>query len=163
MIIGAKTKEQEQIRKQIGVYQERIQSSPAVEQQYKELTRGYQTVQQSFDDLQKKRDNSEMAVNLERKQQGEQFSVLDPANLPDVYKRQLLQRRNPGTHYLRQKCASQKAGCLNLNSGIVDEAREALLQTTIPLRSILWRCNFLLGPSIARGFFGFLPPGCNWD
>jgi polysaccharide chain length determinant protein (PEP-CTERM system associated) len=83
MIIGAKTKEQEQIRKQIGVYQERIQSSPAVEQQYKELTRGYQTAQQSFDDLQKKRDNSEMAVNLERKQEGEQFSVLDPANLPD--------------------------------------------------------------------------------
>ena len=83
MVIGTKTKEQEQIRKQIGVYQERIQSSPAVEQQYKELTRGYQTAQQSFDDLQKKRDNSEMAVNLERKQEGEQFSVLDPANLPD--------------------------------------------------------------------------------
>ncbi len=83
VIIGAKTKEQEQIRKQIGVYQERIQSSPAVEQQYKELTRGYQTAQQSFDELQKKRDSSEMAVNLERKQQGEQFSVLDPANLPD--------------------------------------------------------------------------------
>ncbi len=83
VMIGAKTKEQEQIRKQIGVYQERIQSSPAVEQQYKELTRGYQTAQQSFDDLQKKRDNSEMAVNLERKQEGEQFSVLDPANLPD--------------------------------------------------------------------------------
>ena len=83
VIIGAKTKEQEQIRKQIGLYQERIQSSPAVEQQYKELTRGYQTAQQSFDDLQKKRDNSEMAVNLERKQEGEQFSVLDPANLPD--------------------------------------------------------------------------------
>jgi polysaccharide chain length determinant protein (PEP-CTERM system associated) len=83
VIIGAKTKEQEQIRKQIGLYQERIQSSPAVEQQYKELTRGYQTAQQSFDDLQKKRDSSEMAVNLERKQEGEQFSVLDPANLPD--------------------------------------------------------------------------------
>jgi capsular polysaccharide biosynthesis protein len=33
--------------------------------------------------LQKKRDNSEMAVNLERKQEGEQFSVLDPANFPD--------------------------------------------------------------------------------
>jgi polysaccharide chain length determinant protein (PEP-CTERM system associated) len=83
MIMSAKTKEQEQIRKQIGVYQERIQSSPAVEQQYKELTRGYQTAQQSFDELQKKRDNAEMTVNLERKQEGEQFSVLDPANLPD--------------------------------------------------------------------------------
>jgi polysaccharide chain length determinant protein (PEP-CTERM system associated) len=83
VIIGTKTKEQEQIRKQIGLYQERIQSSPAVEQQYKELTRGYQTALDSYNELQKKRDNSEMAVNLERKQEGEQFSVLDPANLPD--------------------------------------------------------------------------------
>jgi polysaccharide chain length determinant protein (PEP-CTERM system associated) len=83
VIIGVKTKEQEQIRKQIGLYQERIQSSPAVEQQYKELTRGYQTAVESYQGLQKNRDSAEMAVNLERKQEGEQFSVLDPANLPD--------------------------------------------------------------------------------
>ena len=83
VMIAAKTKEQEQIRKQINLYQERVQASPAVEQQYKELTRGYQTASDSFNELQKKRDNSEMAVNLERKQEGEQFSVLDPANLPD--------------------------------------------------------------------------------
>jgi polysaccharide chain length determinant protein (PEP-CTERM system associated) len=82
-MIAAKTKEQEQIRKQIGLFQGRVQSSPAVEQQYKELTRGYQTALESYNELQKKRDNSEMATNLERKQEGEQFSVLDPANLPD--------------------------------------------------------------------------------
>lgn len=83
LIIASKTKEQEQIRKQIAMYQERVQSSPAVEQQYKELTRGYQTALESYNELQKKRDDSEMAVNLERKQEGEQFVVLDPANLPD--------------------------------------------------------------------------------
>jgi polysaccharide chain length determinant protein (PEP-CTERM system associated) len=83
LMIAAKSKEQEHIRKQIGLYQERVQSSPAVEQQYKELTRGYQTALDSYNELQKKRDNSEMATNLERKQEGEQFSVLDPANLPD--------------------------------------------------------------------------------
>ena len=83
LIIASKTKEQEQIRKQIAMYQERVQSSPAVEQQYKELTRGYQTALESYNELQKKRDDSEMAVNLERKQEGEQFVVLDPANLPE--------------------------------------------------------------------------------
>jgi polysaccharide chain length determinant protein (PEP-CTERM system associated) len=83
MMIAAKTKEQEQIRKQIGLYQARVQSSPAVEQQYKELTRGYQTASDSFNDLQKKLTDSQQAVNLERKQEGEQFVVLDPANLPD--------------------------------------------------------------------------------
>ncbi len=53
-MIAAKTKEQEQIRKQIDLYQARVQSSPAVEQQYKELTRGYQTALDSYNDLQKK-------------------------------------------------------------------------------------------------------------
>ena len=83
LMIAAKTKEQEQIRKQIDLYQARVQSSPAVEQQYKELTRGYQTALESYNDLQKKLDDSQQAVNLERKQEGEQFVVLDPANLPD--------------------------------------------------------------------------------
>jgi uncharacterized protein involved in exopolysaccharide biosynthesis len=83
LMIAAKTKEQEQIRKQIDLYQLRVQSSPAVEQQYKELTRGYQTASDSFNDLQKKLTDSQQAVNLERKQEGEQFVVLDPANLPD--------------------------------------------------------------------------------
>ncbi|MFZ1974657.1 MAG: Wzz/FepE/Etk N-terminal domain-containing protein [Candidatus Acidiferrales bacterium] len=83
VLIAAKTKEQEQIRKQIDLYQSRVQSSPGVEQQYKELTRGYQTALDSYNGLQKELTDSNMAVNLERKQEGEQFVVLDPANLPD--------------------------------------------------------------------------------
>jgi polysaccharide chain length determinant protein (PEP-CTERM system associated) len=82
-VIIEKAREQEQIKQQIKLYQDRVQSSPAVEQQFKELTRGYQTALDSFNELQKKRDASAMAADLERKQQGEQFRVLDPANLPD--------------------------------------------------------------------------------
>ncbi len=82
-MIAEKTKEQDQIKQQIKTYQDRIQSSPTVEEQYKELTRGYQTALDSYNELQKKRDDSAMATDLERKQQGEQFRVLDPANLPD--------------------------------------------------------------------------------
>jgi len=81
--IAEKAKEQERIKQQIKVYQDRIQSSPAVEQQFKELTRGYQTALDSYNDLQKKRNEAEMYADLQRKQQGEQFRVLDPANLPD--------------------------------------------------------------------------------
>ena len=81
--IVAKTKEQDQVKQQIALYQSRIQSSPAVEQQYKELTRGYQTALDSYNDLLKKRQESSMATQLEHDQQGEQFRVLDPANLPD--------------------------------------------------------------------------------
>jgi polysaccharide chain length determinant protein (PEP-CTERM system associated) len=82
-VIAEKAREQEQIKQQIRLYQDRVQSTPAVEQQFKELTRGYQTALESYSELQKKRDESAMAAELERKQQGEQFRVLDPANLPD--------------------------------------------------------------------------------
>jgi polysaccharide chain length determinant protein (PEP-CTERM system associated) len=82
-VIGEKVKEQEQIRQQIKTYQGRLQSTPAVEQQFKELTRGYQTALQSYNELQKQRTDAQRATDLERKQQGEQFRVLDPANLPE--------------------------------------------------------------------------------
>ena len=81
-VIAERTKEQDQIKQQIRLYQNRIQSSPVVEQQYKELTRGYQTALESYNELLKKRDSSAMATDLERKQEGEQFRILDPANLP---------------------------------------------------------------------------------
>jgi polysaccharide chain length determinant protein (PEP-CTERM system associated) len=82
-VIAEKTREQEKIQQAIKVYQDRVQSSPAVEQQYKELTRDYQTALDFYNDLLKKRDQSAMAADLERHQEGENFSILDPANLPD--------------------------------------------------------------------------------
>lgn len=82
-VIAQKSTEQEQIKKQIKLFQERVQSSPAIEQQYKELTRDYQTALDFYNDLLKKRDQSAMASDLERHQEGEQFRVLDPANFPD--------------------------------------------------------------------------------
>jgi polysaccharide chain length determinant protein (PEP-CTERM system associated) len=82
-VIAEKTNEQEAIKAQIKSYQVRVQSSPLVEQQYKELTRGYETAQQSYNDLLKSRDSSKMATSLAQEQEGEQFRVLDPANLPD--------------------------------------------------------------------------------
>jgi polysaccharide chain length determinant protein (PEP-CTERM system associated) len=82
-IISEKSKEQEQIKQQIRMYQDYVQSSPVVEQKYKELTRGYQTALDSYNDLQKKRDEAQRASDLESQQEGEQFRVLDPANLPE--------------------------------------------------------------------------------
>jgi protein tyrosine kinase modulator len=81
-LIAEKTREQEQIKQEIRLYQSRVQASPLVEQQYKELTRGYQTALDSYNDLLKKRDASAMSQSLNQQQQGEQFRVLDPANLP---------------------------------------------------------------------------------
>jgi polysaccharide chain length determinant protein (PEP-CTERM system associated) len=81
--IAEKTKQEEQLQEQIRIYQQRVQSSPAIEQQFKQLTRDYQTAEAMYNDLLRKRDQSAMATDLERRQQGEQFRVFDPANLPD--------------------------------------------------------------------------------
>ncbi len=83
VMISEKSKEQEQVKQQIKKYEDLVQSSPVVEQKYKELTRGYQQALDSYNDLQKKRDDAQRASDLERQQEGEQFRVLDPANLPD--------------------------------------------------------------------------------
>ena len=81
--IKQRTAQQEEIQRQIKLYQARVQSSPTIEQEYKELTRDYQTALAFYNDLLINGDQSSMANDLERRQQGEQFQVLDPANLPD--------------------------------------------------------------------------------
>lgn len=81
-IIHEKSARQEEIQQEIKLYQGRIQLSPMVEQQYKELTRDYQTALDLYNDLLRKRSQSAMATDLERRQQSEQFRVLDPASLP---------------------------------------------------------------------------------
>jgi polysaccharide chain length determinant protein (PEP-CTERM system associated) len=81
-IIADKTKQQDRIQQEIKLYQDRVQSTPAIEQQYKELTRDYQTALDLYNDLLKKRAQSTMAADLERHQGAEQFRILDPASLP---------------------------------------------------------------------------------
>jgi len=75
-------KRQSQIQDQIRTLQGRLQASPVVEQQVKELTRSYQTASDIYNDLLKKRENSAMATDLEHEQQGENFKVLDAPSLP---------------------------------------------------------------------------------
>jgi polysaccharide chain length determinant protein (PEP-CTERM system associated) len=76
------TKRQAQIQEQITQLQGRLQASPVVEQQLKEITRNYQTAQDFYNDLLKKRQQSAMATDLEHQQESEQFRVLDPPSLP---------------------------------------------------------------------------------
>jgi len=76
-------KRQNQIQEQIRTLQGRVQATPMVEQQYKELTRNYQTALDMYHDLLKKRENSAMATDLEHQQESETFRVLDPPSLPE--------------------------------------------------------------------------------
>lgn len=77
------TKQQAQLQQQIHALENRIQASPAVEQQYKELTRNHQTALDFYNSLLKNREQAAMATNLQQQQEGEQFRMLDPPSLPD--------------------------------------------------------------------------------
>jgi polysaccharide chain length determinant protein (PEP-CTERM system associated) len=80
--IAAKTHELDQIKQQMKLCQARIEASPAVEQEYTELTRGYNTDLDSYNTLLKDYNTAQMSGDLTREQQGEYFKMLDPANLP---------------------------------------------------------------------------------
>jgi hypothetical protein len=47
-----------------------------------ELTRDYNILKTTYDSLLTKREDSKLSANLERRQIGEQFRILDPASLP---------------------------------------------------------------------------------
>ncbi len=82
--ISQKKHDQGRLQQQIGMYQSHLQSSPGIQEQYKALTRDYQTAQQFYDDLRRKLTQSQVATDLERRQQGEQFKVMDAPNLPEA-------------------------------------------------------------------------------
>lgn len=82
-VIAQATREQKNLQDQIKALQGRIAISPSVEQQYKELTRDYDTAQKFYDDLLAKKSESEMQTAMERDQEGEQMRLQIPADLPD--------------------------------------------------------------------------------
>jgi capsular polysaccharide biosynthesis protein len=67
----------------MGNYQKRIEAAPARDAELTELTRDYRTLQTMYTSLLAKKEDSKVAANLERRQIGEQFKILDPARLPE--------------------------------------------------------------------------------
>jgi polysaccharide chain length determinant protein (PEP-CTERM system associated) len=70
------------LKGRINDYQARLNEEPAVEQQLADLTRGYDQTKTDYDELLKKKNESEMATSMEQMQQGERFSMIDPPSLP---------------------------------------------------------------------------------
>ena len=79
--IAQKTAEEAQLRALLLNYQRRIEVEPTREGELAALTRDYDTLQGTYRALLAKKQESEIAANLERRQIGAQFRVLDPAQL----------------------------------------------------------------------------------
>jgi polysaccharide chain length determinant protein (PEP-CTERM system associated) len=81
--IAAKLVEEKRLRGVMAEYQKRLEATPTRESELTELMRDYDTLQQSYRSLLTKKEDSQIAANLERRQIGEQFKILDPARLPE--------------------------------------------------------------------------------
>jgi polysaccharide chain length determinant protein (PEP-CTERM system associated) len=80
--IAEKTREQARHQQNIRTYQAQVQMSPAIEQEYKELTRDYETAQGFYNDFLSKKTSAEVSQALINQQQGQYFRIVDAANLP---------------------------------------------------------------------------------
>jgi uncharacterized protein involved in exopolysaccharide biosynthesis len=65
------------------MYQARLNATPAVEAEISDMLRDFGDMKKEYAELLAKKQESSLATNLERQQQGAQFRVIDPPSLPD--------------------------------------------------------------------------------
>ena len=75
---------QKRILEQIKIYQQRVENAPVREQQLIMLTRDYEDLRKNYNSLLNKKHEAQLSENLEKRQKGGRFRVLDPANLPQL-------------------------------------------------------------------------------
>lgn len=80
--ISDRQKSIDSLQVQMADYQRRLNETPVREQQLADLTRNYDQSRANYESLLAKKNQSELATNLEKRQQGEQLRVLDPPSLP---------------------------------------------------------------------------------
>jgi polysaccharide chain length determinant protein (PEP-CTERM system associated) len=83
MEIQRLNQEDAKLKSQIAQYRERVENTPAREQGLAILTRDYNNTREAYGSLLKKSQEAQQAQNLERRQKGEQFRVIDPARIPE--------------------------------------------------------------------------------
>jgi uncharacterized protein involved in exopolysaccharide biosynthesis len=85
--------EERRLRSVVAAYRVRVEAAPTRETELVALTRDYETLQHQYRTLLEKFEDSKIAANLERRQIGEQFRILDPARIaerPDSPNRRLI-------------------------------------------------------------------------
>jgi polysaccharide chain length determinant protein (PEP-CTERM system associated) len=70
------------IKEQAKEYETRVEKAPSREQELMILERDYTNLKENYRSLLDKKLNARLSENLEKRQKGEQFRVIDPANLP---------------------------------------------------------------------------------
>jgi polysaccharide chain length determinant protein (PEP-CTERM system associated) len=83
--VDAKTTSEEiaNLNAQIATYQRRLENTPKREQELAIITRDYEANKELLRSLQAKLGEAGIAAELEQRQKGEQFRIIDPATIPE--------------------------------------------------------------------------------
>lgn len=71
--------EQENLRRTLGTYQQRVEMAPRREQEAQSLTRDYESTKELYKSLVNRERESRLAQDMEQRRKGEQFRVIEPA------------------------------------------------------------------------------------
>src|SRR5262249_46331489 len=71
------------LREQIADYRRKVTISPKVEQESRELTRGYEGAQMKYREVSAKQMEAQLAQNLEANRKGERFTLIEPPLPPE--------------------------------------------------------------------------------
>ncbi|NWH06072.1 GumC family protein [Desulfobacter latus] len=71
------------IQEKMKIYQQRVEDTPKRELELQSLKRDYGNIQDIYNSLLDRKLEAELSVNMEKKQKGEQFRILDYARLPE--------------------------------------------------------------------------------
>jgi polysaccharide chain length determinant protein (PEP-CTERM system associated) len=81
--MAARQIEAKRLKDNAAALQQRVDAVPGRESEMTELTRDYATLSGQYTSLLAKKEDSKLAANLERRQIGEQFKLIDPARMPE--------------------------------------------------------------------------------
>jgi polysaccharide chain length determinant protein (PEP-CTERM system associated) len=71
--------EEKRLRAALVSYIGRVENAPKREQEFRELSRDYESTRENYASLMKRYEEAQLAENMEQRQKGEQFRVIDPA------------------------------------------------------------------------------------
>jgi uncharacterized protein involved in exopolysaccharide biosynthesis len=80
--IAASHEKEQRLQATLPQYQARVEAAPTRETQLTELMRDYETLREGYQTLLARSEQARIAADLERRQIGQQFRIIEPANLP---------------------------------------------------------------------------------
>lgn len=78
------SKDEKRLKSEVEEYQRRLNATPVREQQLSGILRNYEQLKLDYTDLLAKESQSQMAADLEKRQEGQQFRLVDRPSLPTV-------------------------------------------------------------------------------